>query len=294
MYYNNRYPPTPLSPNQPRRRRLTVLLVAGTLIIIAGLSVTLVWAFFISPSSTTPSPTTSTNKFPIALVTQDANGTPSAKSTATPSTKSTATPSTKSTATPSAKPTPVPQPTTSPSPNVPPLSLKQEPEGISITAAAGKYENPFKGSLGGKWLMFFHGDYITITGRGYFLIRWEVGWFNRVGLIVMPTWTNLNGTLLHVASGGGHRMDDLSNPSVPKGTWMGTPQTGYDTLPPGTPMIWQNEFYYLNGTVTLHENEMGADYNLSVTPKTWSDVTADVNHAPTGNPWIRYGVVYDH
>jgi len=173
------------------------------------------------------------------------------------------------------------------------LSLKHRPEGTSITAT-GKYENPFPGSLGGKWLMFYRGDSLTLTGQGYFLVRWEVAWFNRVGPIIMPTWTDLTGTMQHVASGGGHRMDDKQSSSVPGQTWMGNPKVGYDTLPAGTPMIWQNEFYYLDGTVTLHQNEGSADYNLGITPKTRDDVNADINHQPTGNPWIRYGVVYDH
>ena len=138
--------------------------------------------------------------------------------------------------------------------------------------------------------MFYRGDSLTLTGQGYFLVRWEVAWFNRVGPIIMPTWTDLTGTMRHVASGGGHRMDDNQSSSVLGQTWMGNPKVGYDTLPAGTPMIWQNEFYYLDGTVTLHQNEGWADYNLGMTPKTRDDVNADVNHQPA----IRYGVVYDH
>lgn len=246
-----------LSSGQSKRGRLVIVL--GALMISTSLTMTLVWGFFTAPLSMAASSAASVKRVPITLGAQEAtDGTQ----------------------------------TLIPVVSVPPLSLKHRPEGTPITAT-GKYENPFHGSLGGKWLLFYRGDSLTLTGQGYFLVRWEVGWFNRVGPIIMPTWTDLKGTMQHVASGGGHRMDDQSS-SEPGQTWMGNPKAGYDTLPSGTPMIWQNEFYYLDGTVTLHQNERGADYNLGITPKTWDDVNTDVNHSPTGNPWIRYGVVYDH
>ncbi len=194
-------------------------------------------------------------------------------------------------------PSPLPTPTSIVSPpQGPPLSLRHRSENSLVTAVGGHYENPFHGSLGGKYLMFYRGDTLILKGQGYFLVRWEVAYFNRVGQLVMPTWTHQNGTLLHVASGGGHRMDDRTPPPSEAGqTWMGRPSKGWDTLPADTPMIWQNEFYYLDGTVTLHENEGHADYNLGITPKLWSDVTADINHAPqAGTSWIRYGITYDH
>lgn len=258
----------PLSLGRPKRGRLVIML--GALIMSTSLvGMTLMWAFFTVPSSMAKSSTASMKRLSMTLGTQEATEVPTTMPSLAIGTL-----------------TPIPVV------SVPPLSLKHRAEGTPITAS-GKYEDPFHGSLGGKWLMFYRGDYLTLTGQGYFLIRWEVGWFNRVGSIVMPTWTDLKGTMQHVASGGGHRMDDQSS-SEPGQTWMGNPKVGYDTLPPGTPMIWQNEFYYLDGTVTLHQNERGADYNLGITPKTWNDVNSDVNHPPTGNPWIRYGVVYDH
>ncbi|MGW0577056.1 RNA polymerase sigma factor [Streptomyces sp. NPDC002920] len=181
-----------------------------------------------------------------------------------------------------------------PDPNAKPLALPRRPESASITGD-GKWEPDFKGSMGGKYLMVFQGDYLTITGKGYFSVRYEIGWFNRVGLMQMPTWTGLKGKLFHVASGGGHRMTDPHPGEPATHTWMGNPQAGYITLPAGAQQMWQNEYYYIDGTVTLHENETGpADYNISVTPFTWAEVSKEINTAPlAGTDTIRYGLVRD-
>lgn len=178
-----------------------------------------------------------------------------------------------------------------PGPDSKPGPLPQRPETVPITAT-GDYSQPFKGSLGGKYLMFYRGQYVTITGEGYFRVRYEIAWFNRVGLMVMPTWTGLQGKLFHVASGGGHLMSDTPSGQPAGYTWMGNPKAGYITLPPGAQQMWSNEYFYLDGTVTLHENEGYADYNLSVTPVTWADVTEDIDTAPGKNA-IRYGLVRD-
>jgi len=175
-----------------------------------------------------------------------------------------------------------------------PGTLPKRTDGtVSVT---GKYEAPFVGSLGGKYLMFYNRDYTTITGTGYIQIRWEVAFFNRSpGQIRMPTWTGLTGRLFHVASGGGRRMDDEVPGQTDKPhTWMGRPAVGYDTVPAGAQQMWQNEYYYLDGTVTLHENEDYTDYNLSVTPVMWADVTANIDTAPNPSKGIvRYGIVRD-
>jgi RNA polymerase sigma factor (sigma-70 family) len=174
------------------------------------------------------------------------------------------------------------------------LPVRAEDKPITLVAAASKEEAPFRGSLGGTWLMFYRGDKITVTGRGYFRVRWEIAFFNRPGLLRMPTWTGLQGKVFHVASGGGRRMDD----TVPGATdlphtWMGTPSQGYITLPTGTQQMWNNEFYYLDGTVTLNENEIGADYNLSVTPVTRAQIQADIAQVPGRPGIVRYGLVRD-
>ncbi|WP_432877498.1 hypothetical protein ACQPYH_28845 [Kribbella sp. CA-245084] len=178
------------------------------------------------------------------------------------------------------------------------VALRERPAGAPVAAVGGNWSAPCSGCIGGKWLLFYSNQSVTLSGKGYFQVRWEVAYFNRVGQLVMPTWTGQTGTLIHVASGGGHRMDDLvpsSATTEPGQTWMGRPSTGYDTLPAGTPMIWQNEFYYLDGTVTLTNKEGSADYNLGVDVKSYTDVYNDINHAPqSGTSWIRYGASYDH
>ncbi|MEZ0110563.1 RNA polymerase sigma factor (sigma-70 family) [Catenulispora sp. EB89] len=173
-----------------------------------------------------------------------------------------------------------------------PGPLPRRPETVPITAT-GNYSQPFKGSLGGTYLMFWNGQSVTITGTGYFRVRYEIAWFNRVGGMVMPTWTGLRGKLFHVASGGGRRMDDNGAGQPTDVTWMGNPKAGYITLPPGAQQMWNNEFFYLDGTVTLHETEGYADYNLSVTPFTWAQVTQDIDAAPDGHGIVRYGLVRD-
>lgn len=181
---------------------------------------------------------------------------------------------------------------TAPNPFTKPEPLPKRPETVPITAS-GNYSQPFVGSLGGKYLMFWNGQHVTITGEGYFRIRYEIAWFNRVGQMVMPTWTGLQGKLFHVASGGGRRMSDHGPGQPADVTWMGNPKAGYITLPPGAQQMWNNEYFYLDGTVTLHETEGWADYNLSVTPVTWADVTHDIDAAPDGHGIVRYGLVRD-
>ncbi|TDT97489.1 RNA polymerase sigma factor (sigma-70 family) [Streptomyces sp. 846.5] len=175
-----------------------------------------------------------------------------------------------------------------------PAALPVRPAGtVSVT---GNYTAPFKGALGGDYLMLFNTQKITISGRGYFSVRWEVAWFNRsAAQLVMPTWTGLEGRLFHVASGGGYRMTD-SRPDGPTRayTWMGNPKAGYDTLPAGAQQMWEVEYYYLDGSVTLHQNEGTADYNLGITPVTRATIVDDITTRPGANEWVlRYGLVRD-
>jgi hypothetical protein len=64
-------------------------------------------------------------------------------------------------------------------------------------------------------------------------------------------------------------MDDAVNYAIPAEapvgakTWMGdlTPDC-LMSLPGGYQQMWNNEYYYIDGSVTLYENEGRADYNL--------------------------------
>lgn len=185
----------------------------------------------------------------------------------------------------------------------PPRKLPVRPAG-EITAAGGQYADPQRGWIGGRYVMMRRGEHVVLRGRGYLMVRYEIAWFNRPGGMVMPTWTGLQGKLFHVASGGGKRMDDPS-PGKPAGySPMGEPvpgpsgpAAGYIHLPAGAQQMWQNEFFYLDGEVTLYNNERGADYNITATPKTWDEVTADITGPPAGvagsKGGIRYGLVRD-
>lgn len=73
---------------------------------------------------------------------------------------------------------------------------------------------------------------------------------------------------------------------------MGSPAVGHDVLPPGTQQMWQNEYFYLDGSVTLTQNERGADYGLGVFPTTWDAVEKDITTGPAQGA-RRYGLVRD-
>ena len=174
-----------------------------------------------------------------------------------------------------------------------PAALPTRPQTAPVTIS-GKYA---KREAGGTYLLAHRGEYLTISGRGYFALTWQVDYFTRgPGQIQMPTWTALNGKIFHVASGGGHRMDDPVPGAAHGQTWMGSPEKGYSTLPAGTQQMWQNEYYYVDGTVTLHLNERGTDYNLVVGSTTWNGIVDDINQPPSPDPAkgrVRYGEVRD-
>ncbi|WOT33923.1 sigma-70 family RNA polymerase sigma factor [Streptomyces coeruleorubidus] len=168
-----------------------------------------------------------------------------------------------------------------PDPDTRPAALPRRPES-GITSTGGP-----------KAVMQHRGDSVTLSGRGYVLVRWQISPHARPGAVVMPTWTGLKGKLFHVASGGSRRMDDPL-PGAPNGyaTGMGGPDIGYAVLPPGTQQMWQNEYFYVDGTVTLTQNERGCDYGIAVFPSDWQAVDKDVNEGPDQGA-IRYGLVRD-
>lgn len=200
-------------------------------------------------------------------------------------------------ATPSPSPTPTPSPSAkrkmdlygtvvdavdrAPDPNARPAALPRRPES-GITSTGGP-----------RAVMQHRGDSMTLSGQGYVLVRWQISPHARPGAVVMPTWTGLKGRLFHVASGGSRRMDDPL-PGAPNGyaTGMGGPDIGYAVLPPGTQQMWQNEYFYLDGTVTLTQNERGCDYGLAVFPSNRDAADKDINEGPAQGA-IRYGLVRD-
>jgi hypothetical protein len=169
-----------------------------------------------------------------------------------------------------------------PDPDTRPAALPRRPE-TGITSTGGT-----------KAVMQHRGDNVTLTGKGYVLVRWQISPKSRPGALVMPAWTGLKGRLFHVASGGGRRMDDpMAGSPGGYATGMGGPEIGYAVLPPGTQQMWQNEFFYLDGTVTLTQNERGCDYGVIVFPSSWDQVSEDVAYGPDRGA-IRYGLVRDN
>ncbi|MDQ0686572.1 RNA polymerase sigma factor (sigma-70 family) [Streptomyces achromogenes] len=166
-----------------------------------------------------------------------------------------------------------------PDPKTPPAALPERPAS-GVTSSGGAHAT-----------MNHRGDSVTLSGQGYVLVRWQISPQHRSGALVMPSWTGLRGRLFHVASGGGRRMDDPVGTDG-TATGMGDRVTGYTVLPPGAQQMWQNEYFYLTGTVTLTVNERGADYGLNVFPTTWDAVEKDVTSGP-GRGVRRYGLVRD-
>ncbi|MER6157569.1 sigma-70 family RNA polymerase sigma factor [Streptomyces sp. NPDC001868] len=166
-----------------------------------------------------------------------------------------------------------------PDPDTPPAALPRRPES-GVTSSGGA-----------RTVMNHRGDNVTFTGEGYVLVRWQISPQYRPGNLVMPAWTGLKGKLFHVASGGGRRMDDPTSADG-RTSGMGGPDIGYTVLPDGTQQMWQNEYFYLDGTVTLTQNERGADYGITVAPSTWDTVTGDITYGPDRGA-RRYGLVRD-
>ncbi|MEV5438234.1 sigma-70 family RNA polymerase sigma factor [Streptomyces sp. NPDC052682] len=168
-----------------------------------------------------------------------------------------------------------------PDPDTRPAALPHRPES-GVTSTGGP-----------KAVMQHRGDRVTLSGQGYVLVRWQISPKYRPGALVMPAWTGLKGKLFHVASGGGRRMDDPL-PGAPGGyaTGMGGPAIGYAVLPAGTQQMWQNEYFYLDGSVTLTQNERGADYGIIVFPTDWAAVVKDITTGPPQGA-LRYGLVRD-
>jgi RNA polymerase sigma factor (sigma-70 family) len=232
--------------------------------------------------------------------------TPPAVATATPTSAIALPPP--SAAPPPTQPSTVPSPSTqpvyghnvdkvekAPPNNQRPAALPKRPEGTPITGVAGAYE-PLKPGVP-QYVLVRRTQNVTLRGQGYFTVTYQIPYTQRAGGMAMPSWTGLTGKLFHVASGGGRRMDDLL-PAVtakePGETFMGKPSVGFTVLPPGAAQMWVREFFYLDGEVTLNNNERGADYNLIANPSTWQEISNDVNQLidlPSNH--VRYGLVRD-
>ena len=179
-----------------------------------------------------------------------------------------------------------------------PAPLLRRGERVPVTALAGRYTDPCPNCHGSRYLLRDADEFVTLTGVGYFRVGWEIEHWKGGGVIALPAFSGLVGTLVHVASGGGHRLDDQVPDGLPGQTWLGGPRLDRAGPPPATPMLWEHEFYYLDGTVTYASRErtgsQRAFYNLSVGAVSYAQVCADVNHpVDRSTGWLRPGVTHD-
>ncbi|MFG3020503.1 RNA polymerase sigma factor [Streptomyces sp. NPDC048254] len=248
-----------------------VAVTAGATIVAGG-------AYVVVQTPDRPAPHTATA--PTAAVTGAPAPSPSATASPSPSASPSASPSPSPSASAAPYGSVVDAVDKAPDPDRRPGTLPHRPE-TGITSTGGAHA-----------VLNHRGDNVTLTGRGYVLVRWQIAPLSRVGSLVMPSWTGLKGRLFHVASGGGRRMDDRVSSTDASATGMGSSATGYAVLPAGTQQMWQNEYFYVDGSVTFTVNERGADYGVSVFPSTWDAVEKDVLYGPPDGA-IRYGLVRD-
>lgn len=173
--------------------------------------------------------------------------------------------------------------------------LRHRPESTPVAPIDGKWIEPFKGALAGRYLLFHNGAFVTIRGKGYFRIRNEYEYWIKPGEIRPIRLHDIKGTAIHVASGGGRKMNDEWT-GEPGRSGLGRPGMKSSFLAPGTKPNWRNEFYYLDGTVTVRLDEgpgVGAT-NYSVTPVTYADIVKDITQALNlKENWLRHGEVHD-
>lgn len=251
-----------------------VAVTAGATIVAGG-------AYVVVQTPDRPAPRTAVSPTAVvsSAVPQAPAATPTPSPTASPSASASPSPSSSASAT-AGYGSVVDAVDKAPDPDTRPGALPHRPE-AGITSTGGAHA-----------VMNHRGDSVTLSGQGYVLVRWQISPQYRAGNLVMPSWTGLKGKIFHVASGGGRRMDDRVSTTDSSATGMGNAAVGYTVLPSGTQQMWQNEYFYVDGSVTLTVNERGADYGLSVFPSTWDAAEKDVLYGPPDGA-IRYGLVRD-
>ncbi|WP_033576958.1 fibronectin type III domain-containing protein [Dickeya chrysanthemi] len=174
--------------------------------------------------------------------------------------------------------------------------LYQRPAATGVTLVgdndgeANKYVEPIKGAKEGKYLLLHAGEHLTLTGQGYFLMHWELNYFNRGGTLLAenaPLVTASQGIIKKVALTDRYAPDyRLDGTPGRSGVWnAGTQTSTGNPLVPFTvgapagngevmPSLWLNEIFYLDGTATLTQREGTVDYDISITPLTLTDVNS--------------------
>ncbi|MBY6239713.1 hypothetical protein [Methylosinus sp. Sm6] len=184
--------------------------------------------------------------------------------------------------------------TNEPCPANSPVPLAARSEEHPVILVDGQYSPYFKGAVSGKWLLLRDGDFMTLEGRGYFRVRLEIEYWFGHGEVGATNFTSVEGELIHVASGGGKKVDDKYS-SKSEQNMLGRPDKGFSRVTADeTP--WMNEFYYLDGKATLALREGGryAHINYAVKPVSWQDIVKDVQTPiDPAKKWLRTGMVRD-
>jgi hypothetical protein len=169
------------------------------------------------------------------------------------------------------------------------------PSWAGISVIDGEWNQPFKGSLAGQWLLFHDGDFVRLSGVGFFRVRLEVEhWFHR-GELAPLCFQGVVGEIRHVGSGGGLRVDD-PYPLTPERSMLGSKMTGYNRPTESGHLQWRNEFFYLNGSATLRlvEGQGYASINYGVSPTTQSAMNEDLSASRDPHKQrVRAGVYRD-
>jgi hypothetical protein len=148
------------------------------------------------------------------------------------------------------------------------VPLEHRPEGEAVNLVDGVVES----TSDTVWPLVRQGQYVTLRGQGYLRINWQIEYVQKAGLITPPTFTLMSGAWLYVGGGGGYNLGDPQPETT--GTWLGNAEEGLSYLPPGVPIPWHGEFYYLDGEVTVAIQETDGLYNLFVSPQTYDQVVA--------------------
>jgi hypothetical protein len=148
-------------------------------------------------------------------------------------------------------------------------TLKRRPEGSPVAAISSMVEN----GSGDQWLLLRRGQYVTLTGQGYLNLRWQIEYRSKAGLITPPSFEAISDLFFHVGGGGGKNLGDPEPGTT--GTFMGNAEEGLSYMPEGVPTPWQNEFYYLDGEVTITQQESDGLYNITVLTQSYEDLISE-------------------
>ncbi|HEX2593693.1 MAG TPA: hypothetical protein VHL34_19495 [Rhizomicrobium sp.] len=176
----------------------------------------------------------------------------------------------------------------------PSYDLAQHPGPQPVRAVGGHWVPHFQGAIAGDWLLLHGNDTITLAGRGYFRVRLEVEHWKKIGVIEPLRFVGSRGRIIHVASGGGITLTDPF-PGRRRETLLGTPDR-HSELEKPSEQRWRNEYFYLDGevTLTLHEGGGLAATNYGISPVTRGQILEDVTHKYDPEKlWLRPGVIRD-